>query len=148
MAHPKWHIVPTLAVVIISVVFYTPLMLLSKNLIILLMVIGFGVFLDADHFLSFRRIRIKALLAMDGAPIEGWTNEMHDWPGLIIVAALSIIVANWLPFISYAAHILIDGANRANLKYPRWSPLPTLIHRLLLLLIKLRIYPKWLTYCY
>jgi len=134
MAHPKVHAVPTGMLAIISLVVYTPLALLSHNTLILALVLFFGIFMDGDH-LSIRRI--KKILRAEKGPVEGWVNWIHTWHALAGVIVASFLISSWLPFLSYASHILIDGANRSNLSYPKAAPLPTFIHR---------FYPQWLKY--
>lgn len=133
MAHPQWHVLPTAVVGGFSCVFYRPLKIWGKNTLVILLVIGFGLLTDIDH-LCLRRV--KKLLRGDISPVEGWINHMHTWYALVGVVVISVIIGNLLPLASYALHVLVDGANRANLEYLD-SPLPRAIHG---------FYPRWLTY--
>ncbi len=134
MAHPKWHAIPTTILTIISICCYMPLAILSDNTLVLLLVMGFGVFMDFIDHLSVRRI--KKILSGQKGPVEGWINWMHTWQALAGVIIIAIIVGNILPLLSYVFHILIDGGDIDHRIYSV-SPLPKSIHR---------FYPKCLTY--
>jgi hypothetical protein len=131
LALPKWHAIPTVVIGVTSVVAYplsTP-----RNSLILIAVIGLGVFVDGDH-LSIRRI--KRILRGEKGPVPGWINYMHTWGALMGLVVLSFLIGNWLPFLSYTVHMLMDGANRDNVE-ESVSPLPKSLHR---------FYPEWCKY--
>lgn len=133
MAYPKWHIVPTAVIGGAYWFFHRPLKAWSRDTLVLLLIVGFGVLLDVDH-LSIRRV--KKLLRRDRSPIEGWVNWLHTWYALVGIVVVSAIIGNLLPLLSYSVHILIDGADRGN-PIERNSLLPAAIHR---------FYPEWMTY--
>lgn len=137
MASLKWHIAPTTLVAIISMVCAPITVLFSKNMFVLLAVIGMGIFVDLDHRIIRRRA--DGGFYISGAPIEGCTNWLHTWQMMIGIIILSILLMNPLPLISFVVHILIDGANRANIRWPKWSPLPMWINK---------FFPRWMTYYY
>lgn len=135
MAAPKWHVLTTAPIAVVSAVAYpatTP-----ENIIILAGIIGLGIFVDGDH-LSIRRV--KKILRGEKGPVPGWTNWAHTWWFAAMLVVGSFFLGNWLPFISYAVHMLIDGGNKTmlepNIKWGN-SPLPEFLHQ---------FYPRWLTY--
>ncbi len=133
MAHPKVHAVPTLVLALVYMLVVGPLALMGRDVIIVMLVLFFGIFMDGDH-LSIRRI--KRILSGQKGPVPGWINWMHTWEALVGVVIVAIIVGNILPLLSYVAHILIDGGDCDN-PVPSPSPLPSFIHP---------VYPRWLTY--
>ncbi len=143
MASPIFHLIPTGILISIYFLCAVPFMLISKNTLILLLILAFSLLIDIDH-LSIRRI--KKLLRGERKPIQGWVNWAHTWyflAGVVMVTFALVVfdefsVENFLPFISYALHILIDAGNEKNKLYPN-SPLP----------VKLKpIIPKFLRYSY
>lgn len=137
MAHPKVHVISTHTLALVYLLGVGPLALRcnGQDVMVVALVVLFGILIDADH-LSIRKI--KKILRGEKGPIPGWVNWMHTWQALVGVIIIVMIIGNVLPFIAYIMHILIDGADRANLTYPN-SPLPTLIYR---------FYPRWMTYYY
>lgn len=133
MAKPRWHIFPTLIILLIYAIFYLPLIIAGKSILISLLIIIFGIFIDIDH-LDPRCI--KQILHGNFYPKQGWINYMHTWQALICIGILCFLLSNYLPLISYIIHIAIDGGNRACRDHPN-SPLQVFLHRL---------YPQWLTY--
>lgn len=131
MAAPKWHAIPTAVFATASAIAYQPTS--PKNLFILVAVVGLGFFVDGDH-LSIRRV--KRILRGEKGPVPGWTNWMHTWWFLAVVVVGSLLLGNWLPLISFAVHMLIDGGNRTEIGRGG-SPLPESLHR---------FYPRWMTY--
>lgn len=142
MAHPKWHMIPTLVISGTEVAINPPTSILSEGSFILAGVVILGFFVDGDH-LSIRRIK-KILQGKEKGPVVDWVNYMHTWPTAIAFAVASLILtvalpAGWLwcfPLLSYAFHMVIDGGDKSNLDIPN-SPLPKSIHR---------FYPRWMTY--
>jgi len=135
MAAPQWHAIPTLVLVSLYILVITPLALTSKDTASLILAVIFGILIDADH-LSIRRI--KKILRGEKGPVPGWINWGHTWWFLVAFVGTSFITGIWLPFVSYAIHMLIDGGDRFP-REMRWggSPLPESLHR---------FYPEWLTY--
>jgi hypothetical protein len=124
MAAPQWHAVPTAVIAIASAVAYPSTTL--ENIIVLAGVVGLGILVDVDH-LSIRRV--KKILRGEKGPVPGWTNWGHTWWFATVVAVGSFLLGNWLAFLSYAAHMLMDGGNRDVKKHPGAAPLPEFIHR-------------------
>ena len=110
-----------------------PIILLSHETIVILLILGLGFFVDGDH-LSIRRI--KKVLRKEKGPMPDWINWAHTWwfCGTLVVG--SFFLGNWLPFLSYAVHMLIDGGNRSDIGRG-YSPMPESLTR---------FYPKWATY--
>lgn len=133
MAAPQWHAIPTALIATASAMTYPPTT--PENIIILSGVVGLGIFVDVDH-VSVRGVR-RILKGVKG-PLPGWVNWMHTWWALVAVVVGSFTFGNWLPFLSYAVHMLIDGGNRSDVALnPGTSPLPQTIHC---------FYPHWATY--
>jgi len=133
VARPKWHIPPTMVLIAISIVCYTPLALVNENALVLFSVLVFGVIMDYIDHLSIRRLKklYKVLVLKQKeakGPVEGWVNWMHTSWALAGVIVFSIYIWNTLPLISYIVHILIDGGNQDNVLYPN-SPLPAWLHK-------------------
>ncbi len=133
MAHPKVHAIPTFLLALLYVLVVGPLALMGRDVVIVILILFFGVLMDADH-LSVRRI--KKILSGQKGPVEGWINWMHTWQALAGVIIIAIIVGNILPLLSYVFHILIDGGDIDH-RICLASPLPKSIHP---------FYPKCLTY--
>ena len=134
MAGPKTHAGPTVVLMAASAFVCTPMALVSKNSLVLFLVLFFGVLFDfVDHF-SVRRIR--KLAKGDVEPVENWICWMHTWWAALGVLAISLAVWNVLPFLSYAVHILIDAARKEIEEY-KDGPLPASLSRFI---------PPWLRY--
>lgn len=134
MAGPKTHAVPTVVLMAASAFIYTPMVLVSKNSLVLFLVLFFGVLIDfVDHF-SIRRI--KKLAKDDMEPVEGWTCWLHTWPAALGVLIISLAIWNVLPLLSYFVHILIDAARKEIEEY-KDGPLPVSLSRFV---------PAWLRY--
>lgn len=134
MAHPKVHVIFTFALALLYLLVVGLFVLAGKDVVIVILVVLFGVLIDADH-LSIRRI--KKILSGRKGPIEGWINWMHTWQVLAGIIIMTIMFGNILPLISYVVHILIDGGDISNAKCHGVAPLPEWLHQ---------FYPSWLTY--
>jgi len=128
LASPKCHAVSTGALV----VGYSAIAGIPETWT-MLFILFFGVFVDIDH-LSV--LRIKKLLKKDKTVVEGWVNYMHTWQGLLVLSIFCFFTGLLLPWLAYIIHMLVDGANRNNMRF-QTSPLPKKIHR---------FYPEWLKY--
>lgn len=112
--------------------------LYSVDGLILFCIIFLGIFSDLDHISSWNYLKgyFDGTLEVD----KNWINWMHTWQFLLVVAFISFLIGNYLPFLSISVHIFMDGFNRANLKYPN-SPIPTAM-------VKWLLRHGWWTYWY
>jgi len=141
MGSPKRHAVFTLPLIILFLICYMPIILFSKNSLILGGVIFFGIFLDIDH-LTLRII--KEFIQGKKVPMIGKINYLHTWYGLIVIAVISIIGFKSLwPLFSYLLHIFIDSCNIGN-QYFAESPLSNLLYRKIIG----PYFPNWIKYNY
>jgi len=132
MASAKAHFPISLAVATVGILPNIPESLSSKSLLVLTLIMIFGVIVDLDHISSLNPAKIK-----DGSWIREPThvNWAHTWEIALLVLFISIRLWNFLPFISYVLHMIVDGPNLNNVRSPLpWGLFP--------------YFPKFMRYAY
>lgn len=134
----KAHIPVTAVIAQASWLIYPVGSSFGVNDISLILIVFFGIFIDIDHIPNLK-YAVNAALGRGRPAVLGRVNYLHTWWVAIVVAILSVATRNPLVFVSYASHIIMDAANRANEAQPT-NPFPTWIYK---------HWPKklmWLTY--
>jgi hypothetical protein len=136
MAKPSYHAIHTVLLVMLYILATLSCIFCIHSYLVIAAVIFLGIFIDIDHVGSLKNDDIKAGKWLE---MPNHVNWLHTKKGLLVALLISFLLLNYIPFLSFAIHMFVDGANRANRYKPTRSPLPAWLHH---------FYPRALTYHY